>query len=163
MVCVTGLNNTAGSFALVGAIRNDSTVISRLRKAGVIFLGTHTSYTWHHFRSYFSLGKTNPDEFSHFKAEPLPLGWSAVGNQSTNPYYPNGDPSGSSSGSAIATAIGLSTFTLGGETDSSIIYPAAWNNAVGIKPTVGLTSRTGGMFCFIANPLPLLRLELSLQ
>ncbi|KIJ33549.1 hypothetical protein M422DRAFT_183207 [Sphaerobolus stellatus SS14] len=125
-IAVEGLNNTAGSFALLGSIVNDSTVASKFREAGTVFLG-----------------KTNLDEFSHFKAEPLPLGWSAIGGQSTNPYYPRGNPAGSSSGSAIATAIGLTAFTLGGETDSSIVYPAAWNNDVGIKPTVGLVSRKG--------------------
>ncbi|GJJ15894.1 hypothetical protein Clacol_010172 [Clathrus columnatus] len=109
-----------------GSVVNDSTIASKLRRAGAIFLG-----------------KTNLEEFSHFKVEPLPLGWSALGGQSTNPYYPRGNPSGSSSGSAISAAIGLATVTLGAETDSSIIYPAAWNNVVGVKPTVGLVSRKG--------------------
>lgn len=71
-------------------------------------------------------------------------GWSGRGGQTTNPYFPNADPCGSSSGSGVAAAIGLATVTLGTETDGSITCPTSNNNAVGIKPTVGLTSRSGG-------------------
>jgi amidase len=63
------------------------------------------------------------------------LGWSAQGGQSTNPFYPQGDPEGSSSGSAAAAAIGLAAVTLGTETDGSIITPACRQNVVGLKPT----------------------------
>ncbi|KAF7307743.1 Amidase signature enzyme [Mycena kentingensis (nom. inval.)] len=70
-------------------------------------------------------------------------GWSARGGQTTNPYYPGADPCGSSSGSAVAAAIGLAAVTLGTETDGSIMCPSSKNNVVGIKPTVGWTSRTG--------------------
>jgi amidase len=63
------------------------------------------------------------------------VGWSARGGQSTNPYYPNGDPEGSSSGSATAAAIGLAGAAIGTETDGSIITPACRQNIVGLKPT----------------------------
>ena len=85
-------------------------------------------------------------EFAFFRPSQgeLPSGWSGRGGQATNAYYPNGDPRGSSSGSAIAVSIGLATVTLGTETDGSIISPSSINNIVGLKPTVGLTSRSGG-------------------
>lgn len=88
-------------------------------------------------------GKTNPCEWAHNRGN-LASGWSGRGGQTTNPYFPNADPCGSSSGSGVAAAIGLATVTLGTETDGSIICPASHNNVVGIKPTVGLTSRSGG-------------------
>lgn len=78
-------------------------------------------------------------------------GWSGRGGQSTNPYFPKGDPCGSSSGSGIAAAIGLATITLGTETDGSITCPSSNNNAVGIKPTIGLTSRSGGDIIYSAR------------
>ncbi|CAE7128941.1 unnamed protein product, partial [Rhizoctonia solani] len=72
-----------------------------------------------------------------------PTGWSGRGGQTTNPYYPGSNPCGSSSGSGVAAAIGLAAASLGTETDGSIICPSSFNNLVGIKPTVGLTSRAG--------------------
>ncbi|KAF4612723.1 hypothetical protein D9613_011810 [Agrocybe pediades] len=86
--------------------------------------------------------KTNLSEFSHFRRN-LSSGWSGRDGQSTNAYFKNGNPCGSSSGSAIAASIGLATVTLGTETDGSITCPASHNNLAGIKPTVGLTSRAG--------------------
>jgi amidase len=74
----------------------------------------------------------------------LPSGWSGRGGQGTNAYVPGADTCGSSSGSGIAASIGLATVTLGTETDGSITCPSGNNNLVGIKPTVGLTSRAGG-------------------
>lgn len=74
----------------------------------------------------------------------MPSGWSGRGGQSTSAYVPQGNPSGSSSGSGIASSIGLCAAALGSETDGSIISPSEFNNLVGIKPTVGLTSRAGG-------------------
>jgi amidase len=71
-------------------------------------------------------------------------GWSARGGQPSNAYFPNGSACSSSSGSGIATSIGLATFTLGTETDGSISCPSSFNNVVGLKPTVGLVSRVGG-------------------
>ncbi|CAE6497226.1 unnamed protein product [Rhizoctonia solani] len=121
-----GMNTTAGSYALLGSlVRGEATVVAKLRKAGAIVLG-----------------KTNLCEWSHARGV-LPNGWSGRGGQTTNPYYPGSDPCGSSSGSAVAMAIGLAAGSLGAETDGSIICPASFNNVVGIKPTVGLVSRTG--------------------
>lgn len=74
----------------------------------------------------------------------LPSGWSGRGGQGTNAYFRNANPCGSSSGSGVAASIGLATLTLGTETDGSITCPSSNNNIVGIKPTVGLTSRAGG-------------------
>ncbi|CAE6518857.1 unnamed protein product [Rhizoctonia solani] len=121
-----GMNTTAGSYALLGSIvRDEATVSAKLRKAGGIILG-----------------KTNLSEWSQSRGI-LPPGWSGRGGQTTNPYYPNSNPCGSSSGSGAATAIGLAAASLGTETDGSIICPSSFNNLVGIKPTVGLTSRAG--------------------
>ncbi|CAE6478195.1 unnamed protein product [Rhizoctonia solani] len=122
-----GMNTTAGSYALFGAIPpKDATVTAKLRKAGAIILG-----------------KSNLSEWMHFRDLSIANGWSARGGQGTNPYYPGADPCGSSSGSAVATAIGLTTGSLGTETVGSLICPASYNNVVAIKPTVGLTSRAG--------------------
>ncbi|KAJ1303833.1 hypothetical protein OPQ81_008254 [Rhizoctonia solani] len=121
-----GMNTTAGSYALLGSIvRDEATVTAKLRKAGAIILG-----------------KTNLSEWSQARGF-VPNGWSGRGGQTTNPYYPGSNPCGSSSGSAVATAIGLAAASLGTETDGSIICPSSFNNLVGIKPTVGLTSRAG--------------------
>ena len=122
-----GMNTTAGSFALLrSVVPRDAHVVSLLRKAGAILLG-----------------KANLSEFAHGRGD-TPNGWSGRGGQGTSPYVPLGDPSGSSSGCAIATAIGLAAGCFGTETGGSIISPSNFNNLVGIKPTVGLTSRAGG-------------------
>ncbi|KAI5117586.1 hypothetical protein M0805_004581 [Coniferiporia weirii] len=121
-----GMNTTAGSFALLGSVvPRDATVAAKLRAAGAILLG-----------------KANLSEWANFRGN-VPSGFSGRGGQATNPYFPNADPSGSSSGSAISSAIGLAAGALGSETDGSIISPSSKNNLVGIKPTVGLTSRAG--------------------
>ncbi|KAF9264070.1 amidase signature enzyme [Marasmius fiardii PR-910] len=121
-----GMNTTAGSFSLLGSVvPEDAGVIKRLRKAGAIILG-----------------KANLSEFAHFRGN-LASGWSGRGGQNTNAYFPNADPCGSSSGSGVGASIGLAAVTLGSETDGSITCPASNNNAAGIKPTVGLTSRAG--------------------
>ncbi|KAI0357737.1 amidase signature enzyme [Trametes cingulata] len=121
-----GMNTTAGSFALLGSVvPRDAHVAARLRAAGTILLG-----------------KANLSEWAHFRGN-VPSGFSGRGGQATSPYVPLGDPSGSSSGSGIGTAIGLAAAALGTETDGSIISPSNMNNLVGIKPTVGLTSRAG--------------------
>ncbi|KAI0797308.1 amidase signature enzyme [Irpex lacteus] len=121
-----GMNTTAGSFALLGSVvPRDAGVAAKLRAAGAIILG-----------------KANLSEWANFRGS-VPSGFSGRGGQSSSPYVPLGDPSGSSSGSGIATAIGLTAAALGSETDGSIVSPSEMNNLVGIKPTVGLTSRAG--------------------
>lgn len=83
-------------------------------------------------------------EWAHNRAFIIPSGWSGRGGQATSPYYPLGDAGGSSTGSGTGTAIGLAAAALGTETDGSITGPSSRSNTVGIKPTVGLTSRAGG-------------------
>ncbi|KAF8843435.1 amidase signature enzyme [Paxillus ammoniavirescens] len=120
-----GMNTTAGSHALLGSeVVGDAPVAAKLREAGAIFIG-----------------KTNMSEWANFRGQ-VPSGFSGRGGQTVSPYYPNGDPSGSSSGSGVAMAVGLAAGSLGSETDGSIISPSSRNNIVGIKPTVGLASRT---------------------
>ena len=119
------MNTTAGSYALLGAkVPRDSTVAAKLRQAGAIILG-----------------KTNLSQWANFRSSNSTNGWSAYGGQTYGAYYPKQDPSGSSSGSGVAGSLGLAAATLGSETDGSIISPSQLNNLVGIKPTVGLTSR----------------------
>ncbi|KAK5655081.1 hypothetical protein OQA88_5980 [Cercophora sp. LCS_1] len=118
-------NTTAGSLALVGARPpRDAFVASRLRAAGAILLG-----------------KANLSQWANFRSSNSSSGWSAHGGQVMGSYVENQDPSGSSSGSGVATALGLAAACLGTETDGSILSPSHRNNIVGIKPTVGLTSR----------------------
>ncbi|KAI0819882.1 amidase signature domain-containing protein [Trametes gibbosa] len=117
---------STGSFALLGSIvPRDAHVAAKLRAAGAIFLG-----------------KANLSEWARFR-DNVPQGFSGRGGQASSPYVHLGDPSGSSSGSAIGVAIGLAAAALGTETDGSIVSPSSANNLVGIKPTVGLTSRDG--------------------
>ncbi|KAF8523718.1 amidase signature domain-containing protein [Hysterangium stoloniferum] len=121
-----GMNTTAGSYALVGSVvPRDATVAAKLRDAGVICIGKATCSEWASYRGN------------------VPSGFCGRGGQGTNPYYPNADPSGSSSGSGIAMAIGLAAGSLGSETTGSIVCPSSRCNIVGMKPTVGLTSRAG--------------------
>ncbi|OAA57773.1 glutamyl-tRNA(Gln) amidotransferase subunit A [Cordyceps fumosorosea ARSEF 2679] len=119
------MNNTAGSFALVGARPpRDSTVAAKLRKAGAVILG-----------------KANLSQWANFRSDNGSSGWSSVGGQAIGAYFPGQDPSGSSSGSGVASSVGLAWACLGTETAGSIISPSEENNLVGIKPSVGLTSR----------------------
>ncbi|KAL8721827.1 MAG: hypothetical protein Q9225_001582 [Loekoesia sp. 1 TL-2023] len=121
------MNNTAGSYALVGAkVSRESSVVTRLRAAGAIMLGKATMGEWAQCRS-------RKASSSH--------GWSAYGGQVNGAYYPQQDPSGSSSGSAVAVSIGLALGSIATETSGSIVNPAERSNVVGIKPTLGLTSR----------------------
>ncbi|EKM57234.1 uncharacterized protein PHACADRAFT_254888 [Phanerochaete carnosa HHB-10118-sp] len=121
-----GMNTTAGSLALLGSVvPRDAGVAARLRAAGAILLGKASLSEWANYRGH------------------VPNGFSGRGGQASSPYVPLGDPSGSSSGSAIGAAIGLCAAALGTETDGSIISPSEINNVVGVKPTVGLTSRAG--------------------
>ncbi|WZY68134.1 hypothetical protein YC2023_000374 [Brassica napus] len=121
------LNTTAGSLALLGSVvRRDAGVVKRLRESGAVILGKASLSEWAHFRSFA-----------------IPSGWSARGLQGKNPYVLTADPCGSSSGSAISVAANLVAVSLGTETVGSILCPSSQNLVVGIKPTVGLTSRAG--------------------
>src|SRR5437773_3433339 len=118
---------TAGSLALVGpAPAQDATVAANLRAAGAIVLG-----------------KTNMSEWANFRSFHSSSGWSGRGGQCRNPYYLDRNPCGSSSGSGIASSANLTAGSVGTETDGSIVCPASICGIVGIKPTVGLTSRAG--------------------
>jgi amidase len=118
---------TAGSLALVGSHPSqDATVTHQLRAAGAIILG-----------------KTNMSEWANFRSTRSSSGWSGVGRQGLNPYVLDRSPCGSSSGSAQAVAANLAIVALGTETSGSIVCPASVCGVVGIKPTVGLTSRAG--------------------
>nr|CAB3454287.1 unnamed protein product [Digitaria exilis] len=119
------LNTTAGSLALLGsAVPRDAGVVARLRRAGAVILG-----------------KANLSEWSNFR--PVQDGWSARGGQTVNPYVHSATTGGSSAGPAVAAAANMAAVTLGSETDGSILNPSSSNAVVGIKPTVGLTSRSG--------------------
>ena len=120
------LPTTAGSLALAAnRSGRDAPLVARLRAAGVVVLG-----------------KTNLSEWAFIRASVAVSGWSAVGGQTRNPYALDRSPCGSSSGSAAAVAAGLAAAAIGTETDGSITCPASMNGLVGIKPTVGLVSRT---------------------
>jgi amidase len=118
---------TAGSLALAGSIApQDSFVAQRLREAGAIILA-----------------KTNLSEWANFRGDHSTSGWSSRGGQTLNPYALDRNPCGSSSGSAVAVAANLCSVAIGTETDGSIICPSQTNGIVGIKPTLGLVSRSG--------------------
>src|ERR1700728_158152 len=121
------MQTTAGSLALQGtpALR-DSTVAANLRAAGAVILGKTNLSEWANFRSFFSVS-----------------GWSAVGGQTHNPYGIDRNPCGSSAGAAAGGSAHFTDVSIGTETDGSIVCPANANGVVGIKPTVGLTSRAG--------------------
>ncbi len=124
---VDQMQTTAGSLALIGSQPpRDAFVVNRLREAGAVLLG-----------------KANLSEWANFRSTTSTSGWSGRGGQSRNPYVLDRTPCGSSSGSAVAVAANLAAASLGTETDGSILCPAAANAVVGIKPTVGLTSRAG--------------------
>ena len=120
------LPTTAGSLALIHNVTNrDAPLVARLRSAGAVVLGKANLSEWANIRSSNSIS-----------------GWSAVGGQVRNPYALDRNPCGSSSGSASAVAAGMVRLAIGTETDGSITCPAAINGIVGLKPTVGLVSRT---------------------
>ncbi|WP_159469472.1 amidase [Dyadobacter sp. 3J3] len=121
------MQTTAGSIALEGNIaKTDAFVVKQLRNAGVVILG-----------------KTNLSEWANFRSDRSSSGWSSRGGQTKNPYVLDRSPCGSSSGSAVAVAANLCVVSVGTETNGSIACPASMNNVVGIKPTVGLVSRSG--------------------
>ena len=120
------LPTTAGSLALAGNVTNrDAPLVARLRAAGAVILG-----------------KTNLSEWANIRSNHSISGWSAVGGQTHNPWALDRNSCGSSSGSGAAVAAGIVRFAIGTETDGSVTCPASINGVVGLKPTVGLVSRT---------------------
>jgi amidase len=118
---------TAGSLALVGATPpKDAFIVARLRDAGAVILG-----------------KTNLSEWANSRSTHSTSGWSGRGGQTKNPYALDRNPSGSSSGSGAAIAANLAAAAVGTETDGSVVSPSNNNSLVGIKPTLGLLSRSG--------------------
>ncbi|MFJ4197175.1 amidase family protein [Pseudomonas sp. NPDC089534] len=121
------MQTSAGSLAMVGQpAADDAFVVKRLRDAGAVILG-----------------KTNMSEWAYIREMGLPHGWSGRGGQGKNPHVLSGEICGSSSGSAAAVAAGFAPLSIGTETNGSISCPATANGVVGIKPTLGLLSRTG--------------------
>ena len=147
-----GMDTTAGSFALVGSRpKKSADVVERLLKAGAIVIG-----------------KANLSEMSYWKGDKLLCGWSAVGGQGQSAYVRGGidpedsygghsNPGGSSAGSAIAVSAGFAPFSIGTETDGSLILPASRAALYTIKPTIGLVSQQGivpvSAICDSAGPM----------
>ena len=118
---------TAGATALRNSFPgSDSYVARKLREAGAIIIA-----------------KSNLSEWANFRAKMSSSGWSGVGGQTRNPYVLDRNPCGSSSGSGVAVSANLCMIAIGTETNGSIVCPSNNNGIVGIKPTVGLISRTG--------------------
>jgi amidase len=121
------LPTTAGSLALANNVTDrDAPLVARIRAAGGVILG-----------------KTNLSEWANIRSTASISGWSAIGGQTHNPWALDRNPCGSSSGSAVAVAAGMVRMAVGTETDGSVTCPASVNGIVGLKPTVGLVSRTG--------------------
>lgn len=121
------MHTTAGSLALENHIAaKDAFVVSQLRKSGAIILA-----------------KTNLSEWANFRSTRSSSGWSSRGGQTRNPYIINRSPCGSSAGSAVAVSANLCAVAVGTETDGSVVAPASFCGIVGLKPTVGLVSRSG--------------------
>jgi amidase len=121
------MQTTAGSLALLDSTpEKDAFVARRLRESGAVILG-----------------KTNLSEWANFRSNHSSSGWSGRGGQTRNPYVLDRNPCGSSSGSGSATAANLCAAAIGTETDGSIVCPSSTNSLVGIKPTLGLISRSG--------------------
>ncbi|HKS95316.1 MAG TPA: amidase [Terriglobia bacterium] len=121
------MNTTAGSLALAGSVPSqDAFIVQRLREAGAVILG-----------------KTNLSEWANFRSSHSTSGWSGRGGLTRNPYALDRNPCGSSSGSGAAVAANLCAVAVGTETDGSIVCPSSANGIVGIKPTLGLLSRSG--------------------
>lgn len=126
-VDIAGLVNSAGSVALAdNRPAADAFIVKRLRDAGAVILG-----------------KTNLSEWANFRSTRSSSGWSSRGGQTKNPYVIDRNPCGSSSGTGSAIAASLAAVGIGTETDGSIICPSSVNGLVGLKPTVGLVSRSG--------------------
>ena len=121
------METTAGSLALKGHHPPaDAFVVTRLREAGAVILG-----------------KANLSEWANFRSTHSSSGWSSIGGQTKNPYDLARNPCGSSSGSAVAVAASLTSVAVGTETNGSVVCPSSVNGIVGIKPTLGLVSRSG--------------------
>jgi amidase len=121
------LPTTAGSRALAGSFqRLDAPLVARLRAAGALVLG-----------------KANLSEWANFRSTHACSGWSGLGGQTRNAYDRERNPSGSSAGSAVATAASFCAAAIGSETNGSILSPSSLNGVVGLKPTVGLVSGAG--------------------
>ncbi|MEO1091062.1 MAG: amidase family protein, partial [Pseudomonadota bacterium] len=122
-----GMMTTAGSLAMLGHVaERDAFAVAKLREAGALVLA-----------------KTNMSEWGYMRSTRGCSGWSSRGGQVRNPYALDRSPSGSSSGSAVAVAANLCTAALGAEVDGSVVRPSSINGIVGLKPTVGLLSRSG--------------------
>ncbi len=121
------MQTTAGSLALVGnPAPKDAPIVAQLREAGAVLLG-----------------KTNLSEWANFRSTRSSSGWSGRGRQTRNPWAMDRNPCGSSAGSGAAASANMCAITIGTETNGSIVCPSSANGIVGIKPTVGLWSRTG--------------------
>jgi amidase len=121
------MQTTAGSLAMIGNIASkDAFIVKKLRDAGAVIIG-----------------KSNLSEWANFRSTRSSSGWSSKGGQTKSPYCLDRNPCGSSSGSGVAVAANLCVVAVGTETDGSIVCPASVNGIVGIKPTVGLVSRSG--------------------
>jgi amidase len=121
------MQTTAGSLAMIGNIAsNDAFVVKKLREAGAIIIG-----------------KTNLSEWANFRSTQSSSGWSSRGGQTKNPYFLDHNPCGSSAGSGVAVSANFCVVAVGTETDGSIVCPSSVSGVVGIKPTVGLISRSG--------------------
>ena len=122
-----GLPTTAGAEILKNNIADDSFVVKKLKESGAVILG-----------------KTNLSEWAYYFCVGCPLGYSAIGGQTLNPYgRKEFESGGSSSGSGAAISANFSSVSLGSETSGSILSPSSLNSIVGLKPTIGLVSRTG--------------------
>jgi amidase len=122
----TGMPTTAGSWALAGSTPDDAFIVQRLKAAGAIIIG-----------------KANLSEWANFRSGPSSSGWSGIGGQTNMPYVLDRNPCGSSSGSGVSVAADLAVAAVGTETDGSVVCPSGANDDVGIKPTLGLWSRSG--------------------
>ena len=122
----TGMATTAGSLALAGSTPSDAFIVKRLKAAGALILG-----------------KTNLSEWANYRSTQSSSGWSGVGGQTHLAYVLDRNPCGSSAGSGVAASADLATVAVGTETDGSVVCPSGQNGLVGIKPTLGLASRSG--------------------
>lgn len=121
------MQTTAGALALEGNFaKKDAFIVQKLRDAGAVIIG-----------------KTNLSEWANFRSSQSSSGWSSRGGQTKNPYFLDHNPCGSSAGSGTAVSANLCVVAVGTETDGSIVCPSSVNGIVGIKPTVGLVSRSG--------------------